>query len=424
MKRKLIVLSTILSLALSTTAFASTTFSDVPDTHWASESISALAEKGYISGVTTPVNGVSTFNPSGTISYGEVLSLATRLVAPEYVEIGSYLNSGLYDVENRYHWALDYYLAAYNSGMVDDSLYRSLSIYGTVYQLSADGSKTLKTTAIMNAPVTREEMAILLCSIAEVKGETLTETENIGYNIADYLQIEHIDEVKKVYSAGLMCSVNAEGIFNPDATLTRAEAATIFCRLMNFTDRLDVVIDAETDENGDVVAYQEAVSTIDANGVMTIYEGGYRYNSRLAQEGDIFVKLDGTSIVLKKDSNGVLAGGQGVAADKGMEVHTNLGIATIKHDSCVNELDMTDSLGCKLQSAYYWINSLTGEGHWDPEWRAITSQPTLTGNEYPFQLSEDMNWFYSELAGSWSPVYSNGQADILINNINTANGLS
>ncbi|MCI7473269.1 MAG: S-layer homology domain-containing protein, partial [Clostridiales bacterium] len=73
-----------LSLMLSATLIASTLilptsavgkrFSDVPDNHWASESISYAVDKGYFSG-TSP----TTFAPDGTMTRAMLWTVLSRI---------------------------------------------------------------------------------------------------------------------------------------------------------------------------------------------------------------------------------------------------------------------------------------------------------------------------------------------------------
>ena len=70
-------------MLLSTTAFADSeivAFSYLPSNHWAYNDVMTIANKGIISGTTAPVNGVGTYDPNGTVTLGQFLAIATRLV--------------------------------------------------------------------------------------------------------------------------------------------------------------------------------------------------------------------------------------------------------------------------------------------------------------------------------------------------------
>ena len=73
-------LSLVLTLSLSTVAFATDlSFSDVPETDWAYDTIMRATELGLFKG-TSPIdaNGVGTFNPNGTMSRAEFITVCLR----------------------------------------------------------------------------------------------------------------------------------------------------------------------------------------------------------------------------------------------------------------------------------------------------------------------------------------------------------
>lgn len=61
-------------------------FSDVKPGQWFYEDVMMLTGKGVITGVTKPVNGVGKYDPQGTVTLGQFLAIATRLVASEYIK--------------------------------------------------------------------------------------------------------------------------------------------------------------------------------------------------------------------------------------------------------------------------------------------------------------------------------------------------
>lgn len=374
MKLKNILISSVLTLSLLTsTAFATgaENFADIQG-HWAYDNIETAVDLGLFKGTSD-----TTFEPDQAMTCAEFVTVVMRTVAPEYS-----LASGEYWWTGSYELAMD------------------LGIITTKYWDAED----------MEADVTREVMGYLLGNAMKYTGEELN--VNISSTrIPDYRHINNFyaTNVLMAYSNGLLTGTDLTGTFSPDDTLTRAEAVTVLLRLKDPSLRVEVLSDIEYDP----VAFSS----------ITIYEGQTR-TGRLARAGDIYVKADGTTITLAIDpTTGVLGYGQNVAPDEGLIVSTNLGTAAIAHDTCVNELDMTDSLGNKLQSEEYWINSFTGQGLWGQEWKAVTTKPTVTGNEFAYQLSEDMNWFYFDVTDSWSPIYSNNQTDIFINLIKEANDL-
>ena len=73
-------LSLVVVVSLMTTAFAADlTFEDVPSSDWAYPTIMRATELGLFKGTSTPdANGVGTFNPNGTMSRAEFITVCLR----------------------------------------------------------------------------------------------------------------------------------------------------------------------------------------------------------------------------------------------------------------------------------------------------------------------------------------------------------
>ena len=212
---------------------AITSFSDIGPSHWAYKDVMIIANKGIIAGTTAPVNGVGTYNPSGNVTVGEFLTLSTRLVASDKIQ----------DEGNFAHWAVPYYMAAIDAGLI------------TPQQFAC-------TPEVLNAPMTREDMAMVLVKIAEVNGENLEVRLGIENNISDYSKVDTFkkDAVRAAYSNGLLTGKDTSGRFDPTGVLTRAEVATVFCRVMNYTNRPVVVVQSNPGTSGDSQTVQSEYS--------------------------------------------------------------------------------------------------------------------------------------------------------------------
>lgn len=187
-------------------------FSDVGFGHWFYEDVMIMARRGYIQGTTELVDGVGIFEPYGNVTLGQFLTIAARVMNNE--KDGKSYTS---------HWASKYYDAAIKSGIISTSDF-------------SEDEKSLDT------PLTREDMAYILVNIAKKRGESLTVTENIEYSIVDLDSVSsnRREAVKLAYSSGLLTGKdNYE--FKPFDLLTRAETATVFCRILNFRERPKVV---------------------------------------------------------------------------------------------------------------------------------------------------------------------------------------
>ena len=189
------------------------TFSDVRINDWYYTYVMACAQHGAISGTTSPVNGVGTFNPDGKVSLGQFLAVLTRLIAADKIDTSL---SG--------HWAMPNYSAAIDVGLI--------------YSYEYSSSKT-----DLDKALSREEMAVMLSRAAEINGEPLEILPGIENNIGDLDKVSNdkVTAVKQAYSCGLLAGDN-NGNFNPKNTMNRAEMATVVCRLMNYTPRGEVTV--------------------------------------------------------------------------------------------------------------------------------------------------------------------------------------
>ena len=138
------------------------------------------------------------------------------------------------------------------------------------------------------------------------------------------------------------------------------------------------------------------------DGSITIYEGQPRDN-RLAKEGDIFVKADGTEIVLAIGPHGVLGEGQGVAPDIGLMDEAGQGDYITRSPLTANGRLVTgkyglNSVGKNVSDSQYQVNILTGEGHWASEWSVIGqyTRPKEVGTEIG-EISADKNYFWDSI---------------------------
>ena len=142
---------------------------------------------------------------------------------------------------------------------------------------------------------------------------------------------------------------------------------------------------------------------------------------RFAKEGDTVIKADGTEVVLKKGPHGVLGEGQGVAPDLGLETPTGFNKRVEAYKVFSGTTDFKDSTGKSVINAHYYVNKVTGEGHWSAEWMAMTSEPTTEGT-FEYQLSEDKNWIW--MGSEWIQMYVQDPTEAELQAVRDANGLN
>lgn len=189
------------------------TFSDVRINDWYYTYVMSCVQHGAIEGTTPAVNGIGTFAPNQNVSLGQFLAVLTRLIAADKIDTSL---SG--------HWAMPNYSAAIDIGLI--------------YSYEYSSSK-----ADLEKQLTREEMAVLLSRAAEINGEPLEILPGIENNINDLDMVsrDKVTAVKQAYSSGLLFGVNNDN-FDPKGTMTRAQMATVVCRLMNYAPRGEVTI--------------------------------------------------------------------------------------------------------------------------------------------------------------------------------------
>lgn len=218
----------IMMVSMSATMHAeSISFSDVPAAYWGYTTIMRMTSTGMFQGTSEPINGVGTFMPEKVMTRAEFITAVLRAIYPEE---SKYVQNGLAK------WWYGYYNMALNCGL----------LYADELNQGA-----------MDLPMSRQEMAMVLVRGMAIKGEEPLKLVSES-QIADYTAIgAHYQEyVRKCFSLGLICGVDANGTFAPEKSLTRAEAATVLCRLVFASERVQVSFlddGAETSENTSTV---------------------------------------------------------------------------------------------------------------------------------------------------------------------------
>lgn len=356
-------------LISSVSVSASADFTDVNTGDWYYETVTTMTEKSLFKG-----KGNNMFCPNDTMTRAEFITVVVRALYP---------NADISSDAGEKWWQGAYEVALEKGILEDDEFITYISaenefIFYSGTNLSTDNNVPLHTIELDTA-IQRQEMALISVRALNTMGET---------DIKEYEYIPDIhkasiiyrDYVSKAYGAGIIVG-DETGKFNPENTLTRAEASTVLYRIIEKSARAEV--------------------EFDLSAPITIYEGQYRTN-RNAKEGDTFVKADGTQIILKKGPNGILGEGQGVAPDVGL----NLGLYTVQGDggnfsyNAEKHGNMVDSTGASIQNATYYINRVTGEGYWTPEMHVLAKaypEPTYDGTQG--EVSKDNFWVYD--FGEW-----------------------
>lgn len=168
--------------------------------HWGRPYADALARQGIVRG-----KDEATFDPEGSLTRGELLTLAVKLLGVEPTAGESYG-----DVDPA-AWFAAPIATAKTLGLVPEAMVADGSFYP-------------------DREITREEMTAVLTAVYERTGRAAKAAGLDGFSDRDRIAEGYAETVAKAVGLGLV-SGNADGTFDPQGGATRAEAATILFRL-------------------------------------------------------------------------------------------------------------------------------------------------------------------------------------------------
>ena len=182
----------------STTAFAaSVKFTDVPDSHWASSSITEMADKGIMSGI-----GNNLFAPSQQLSNAEFITMLVRQFYSD--KLGTEGST----------WYAPFMAAAKSANILT----------GT----NVGSNENLATSTI-----NRYDMAQLMYNVLKAEGISTTPLSDTS-KVADWSSVpsNYRDAVSVCYNMGMLSGVDNNGTFNGTGVMDRAQAAVVMDRLL------------------------------------------------------------------------------------------------------------------------------------------------------------------------------------------------
>lgn len=177
----------------STTAFAaSVKFTDVPDSHWASSSITEMADKGIMSGI-----GNNLFAPSNTLTGAEFVTMIVRHFYED--KLGT----------EGEKWYSEFMDAAKSANIL------------TGTNVTAEGT------------INRYDMAQLMYNVLKAEDITTSSLSDTS-KVADWSAVPSIyqDAVSVCYNMGMLTGVDNKGTFNGTGVMDRAQAAVVMDRLL------------------------------------------------------------------------------------------------------------------------------------------------------------------------------------------------
>lgn len=213
------IIAAICAATMSLTANAAA-FTDVKSTDWFSPSVEYAVSNGLFNGTSS-----TEFSPKASMTRGMFVTVLGRLAK---IDKAAYNGSAFDDVQTSAYYA-PYVKWASSKGIVS----------GT------GGGKFSP-----NAPVTREQLAKMLCTYAASIGVDTDEvfTPDKYYDFTDYLSVSRYAANAMSWCVNAGVINGADGKLNPKGTATRAEVATM---LMNAQDALKANSSSNAgDQNG------------------------------------------------------------------------------------------------------------------------------------------------------------------------------
>ncbi len=177
------------------------TFNDVSDSDWYSKAVASCYELGLIEG-----KGGSKFDPQGSISVAEALTIAARVNKIYYGEGPEIEQTG--------------------SNWYDGAVYYAISrriIYGDEFR-------------VLTRPASRAELAYIFANA--LPDSEYKQKNNISRLPDVNSETNYSHEIFKLYNAGILTGQDRNLTFNPDANISRAEVATIVTRLVRPDNRV------------------------------------------------------------------------------------------------------------------------------------------------------------------------------------------
>ena len=242
--------SAMIILTLSATAVAcpakAKTFSDVPQSHWAYSVIDEASDDGIMNGKAAGV-----FAPNATLTRAEYATMLYNL-APESDVMklvhGSTADNGLYDVDGN-AWYADTVSWAVARGVFKNN----------------DGSFS------PNRTITREEMAVATYEFLHkyCDGKFVLDSIYKGFtDDAAFSSSANRDKVYILVNNGIIAG-KSDGSFDPQGSLTRAEAAAMAVRV------------------ADIVASEAPADTLEMSAEQTLASG----SAQITSDEKIFIDL-------------------------------------------------------------------------------------------------------------------------------------
>ena len=219
MKQRIVTALLALGLCapLALPARAAATFNDIPTSHWSYSYVQTASNNGWVNGV-----GNGKYNPNGNVTAAEWYTMALRM---------AYGRDTLDSVEVP---ANELYANKWYAKTMEYAISELLFVYSG----GVTGSTVGQVMTDMESNISREKMAASIWNILKDYGYKAGDFSNISIPDMGTVNQGYQYGVKVAYSTGIIQGVDSTGKFDPKASMTRAQAATVLCRLYDLLETL------------------------------------------------------------------------------------------------------------------------------------------------------------------------------------------
>ena len=219
MKQRIVTALLALGLCapLTLPARAAATFNDIPASHWAHSYVQTASNNGWVNGV-----GNGKYNPNGNVTGAEWYTMALRM---------AYGRDTLDSVEVP---ANELYANKWYAKTMEYAISELLFVYSG----GVTGSTVGQVMTDMESNISREKMAASIWNILKDYGYKAGDLSTVSIPDMGTVNQGYQYGVKVAYSTGILQGVDSTGKFDPKASMTRAQAATVLCRLYDLLETL------------------------------------------------------------------------------------------------------------------------------------------------------------------------------------------
>ncbi len=220
-----LTLALLLCLGLAVPASAAGAFTDVPGTHWAAAQIEKAAADGIMTGTAPGV-----FSPNGKLTVAQWMVILTRTYFGD--EVAASTATGEWYAKN-YDVAMKHWLM----GDVFQDEYLDSLMPVTMTKEMANGECSREQAAAMIANIIRAKN---LSTFDMSSTPTMDELLAFKDKIPDLDKSAHYrrQDIATCYYYGIMSGIDSSGNFGGSSSMTRAQAAVLYCRMGEVIDKL------------------------------------------------------------------------------------------------------------------------------------------------------------------------------------------